>query len=218
MYDYFQKLMQVLGSMDWPAIGQTVAGIWMAIIATIALNKWRRQVKAKKHIDFIDELTDTIHAFILSMSAPVSFLKFAKIGIDAHAGIHDEPEDVRNPEAVAFIKKQGKSTREDIREHLEAVRPILSKMKSLVAKGQVFGIENYSKCQDACSMLEWSYNQIEAFSFIIGSPHLNWKHPDVQSLLDKLLSIDPGDIESNLLEQNSQFLIFARKAYDRILK
>lgn len=204
--------------MDWLSIAQGVAGIWIAIIATIALSTWRRQIKAKKHIDFIDELTDTIHVFILSMSVPVSSLKFAKIGIDSYAGIHDEPEDIKNPEAIAFIKKQGKSTGKDIREHLDAARPILSKMKSLAAKGQVFGIENYSKCQNACRMLEWSYNQIEAFSSIIGDPHLNWKHPDVQQTLDNVLSIDPERIESNLAEQNSEFLLFARQAYYKILK
>jgi hypothetical protein len=218
MSDLLRNFLQFLGSMDWPAIAQGVAGIWMAIIATIALNMWRRQTKAQKHIDFMDELTDTIHAFILSMSAPVSSLKFAKIGIDSYAGIHDQSEDIKNPEAVAFIKKRGKSTRDDIREHLDAVRPILSKMKSLVAKGQVFGIENYSKCQNACSMLEWSYNQIEVFSSIIGDPHLNWNHPNVQQVLDKVLSIDPERIESNLAEQNSEFLLFARQAYDKILK
>ena len=224
MSDLLRNFLQFLGSMDWPAIAQIaqgVAGIWIAIIATIALNTWRRQIKAQKHIDFIDELTDTIHAFILSMSAPVSSLEFAKIGIDSYAGIHDEhdeSEDIKNPGAVAFIKKRGKSTREDIREHLDAVRPILSKMKSLVVKGQVLGIKNYSKCQNACSMLEWSYNQIEAFSSIIGDPHLNWNHPDVQQVLDRVLSIDPERIESNLAEQNSEFLLFAREAYDKILK
>lgn len=46
---------------------------------------------------------------------------------------------MKNPEAVAFIKKRGKSTRDDIRECPTAVRTILSKMKSLVAKGQIFG-------------------------------------------------------------------------------
>ena len=204
--------------MDWSAIIQGVAGIWMAFIATCALNSWKRKIKTQKHIDFIDELIETIHAFILSMSAPVSFLKFAKIGIDSYAGIHGESEEIKNPEAVAFIRKRGKSTKEDTQECLNAVRSILSRMKSLVAKGQVFGIENYSKCQNACSMLEWSYNQTEAFFLIIGNPNLNWNNPDVERLLDKVLSFDPVRIKSNLTKQSSEFLLFATRAYEKALK
>jgi len=149
----------------------------MAIIATIALNTWRKQIKAQKHVNFLDELTDTVHAFILSMSAPVTSLRFAKIAIDAHSYVHKDSADKRNVGAIEFIKKEGKVTRESIQEQLEAVRPILSKMKTLVAKGQILGMKNYFKCQNACNMLEWSYNQIEAFSSIIGNANLNWENP-----------------------------------------
>lgn len=202
--------------MDWLSIAQGVAGIWMAVVATIALNTWRRQIKAQRHVDFLDELTDTVHVFILSMSAPVSSLKFAKIGIDSYSGIHYDSEDIKKPEAVAFIKEQGENTRKCIQDQLETVRPVVSKMKSLVAKGQILGIENYFKCQNACNMLEWSYNQIEAFSSIIGNASLNWKHPEVQQTLDEIMSIEPEEIEKNLVEQNSQYLLFAKQAYENI--
>jgi len=190
----------------------------VAIIATIALNTWKSQIKAHKHIEFLDELTDTIHNFILSMSEPITRLEFTKIGIDCYKGIHGEPDDMKNPEAVAFIKKRGKSTRDDIKECLTDVRTIVSKMKSLVAKGQIFGIENYSECQEACRMLEWSYNQIEAFFSIIGEQHLNWDNPEVQRALEKVLSVNPDDIKNNLTQQNTNYLLFAKQAHTKILK
>ncbi len=218
MCDFVRSIPQFLGDMDWIAIAPVVIGTWMAIIATMALGTWKRQIKAKKRIDFIDELTDTIHTFILSMSDPIEYLKYAKIGIDCHADYYGEFADIKNPEAVAFIKKQGKSTRQNIQRCLETTRPILSKMRTLEAKGQIFGIEGYSKCQNACRMLGWSYDQIEAFSFIIGDTNLNWKNPKVQKTLDSILSIDPENIRSNLAEQNSNFLLFAKQAYSEILK
>jgi len=150
------------------------------------------------------------------MSAPVSSLKFAKIGIVAYSGTHYAPEDIKNSEVVVFIKERGKDTRKYIQDQLETVRPIVSKMKSLVAKGQILGIKNYSKCQNACNMLEWSFNQIEAFSSIVGKASLNWEHPTVQETLDKVMSIDPEEIEKNLVEQNSQYLLFAKQAYENI--
>ncbi len=212
MSNFIQNLQAFFCKIDWPG----VAGIWMAIIATIALNTWRKQIKAQKHVNFLDELTDTVHAFILSMSGPVTSLKFAKISIDAHSYVHKDSTDKKNVGAIEFIKKDGKVSRESIQKQLEAVRPILSKMKALVAKGQILGMRNYSKCQNACNMLEWSYNQIEAFSSIIGNENLNWDNPEVQETLDKILAVDPEQIFENMSEQNSEYLLFAKQAYQNI--
>ncbi len=65
MCDLLEKILHILGKMDWMALTQGIAGIWMAVVATIALNTWRRQIKAKKHVDFLDELTDTVHVLVL---------------------------------------------------------------------------------------------------------------------------------------------------------
>ena len=213
MCDPLRSLLQFLGGMNWVAIVQGAIGIWMATIATRALHTWKRQIKAKKHIEFIDTLTDTIHDFVLSMWAPVSSLRFAKIEIDCYVDTHDKSENAKKAAAVAFITARGKSTGEDIRSHLDVARPILSKMMSLTAKGQIFGIRDYSKCKNACEKLTRSYKQIEAFSYFIGSQHLNWEHPDVQQALDAMLSIDPEQIDKNLDDQNVEFLLFAKQAY-----
>ena len=203
---------------NWQAIIQSVVGICVVIIAALALSTWKRQIKAHKHIEFLDELTDTIHNFILSMSEPIFHMEFTKIGIDSYKGLHNEPEDIKNPEAVAFIKERGKSTEGNTRECLMAVKPILSKMQSLVTKGQIFGIDNYYQCQDVCAMLGWSYNQIVHFFSFIGHQNWYWYNPEVQSTLEKILSINPEDIKNNLAEQNTKFLLFARQAYTNILK
>jgi hypothetical protein len=89
MSNFIQNLQTFFSKIDWPG----VAGIYMAIIATIALNTWRKQIKAQKHVNFLDELTDTVHAFILSMSGPVTSLKFAKISIDAQSYVHKDSAD-----------------------------------------------------------------------------------------------------------------------------
>lgn len=212
MYDFMQNLQTIFSKIDWPG----VAGIWMAILATIALNTWRKQIKAQKYVDFLDELTDTVHAFILSMSGPVTALKFAKITIDSYSHVYKDSNDQENVGVVEFIKKDGSDTRESIQKQLEPVRPILSKMKSLVAKGQILGIKDYFNCQNACDMLEWSFNQIEAFSSIIGSTNLYWENPEVQKTLDKILTVDSEEIFRNMAEQNSKYLLFAKQAYKAI--
>lgn len=210
--------MNIFQCINWYGLIQSIAGIWVAIIATIALTSWKSQIKANRHVEFIDNLTDTVHSYIISMQGPITHLELARIGIEAHGKYHNQPEHIKNPGAVAYIKKYGDSTGEDIRKSLDEIKPILSKIKSLAAKGQIFRIKNYSDCQNACNMLEWSFSQIMAFNSIIQSQHLNWENPVVQESLNKILAIDPDSIRSNLTTQNEIFLGFMRKAYDNILK
>lgn len=205
-------------SSNWLVIIQTIVGISMATTAYLALNTWRRQIKAQRHIDFIDELNDTVHDFILSMTSPVHFLELTKIGIDSYAGVHNKPQEMKNPEAVAFIENRGEETAKKFLEYLDTVNPIARRMSKLVTKGQVFGIKNYYQCQNACEMLAWSRNQIEMFTMTIMHKNSVWDNPVIQKSLENALSIDPEKIKSNLAEQNSKILIFAQQAYGKILK
>jgi hypothetical protein len=202
----------------WAQILQIVLGIWVAWVATAALSTWKKQLRAQKQLSFIDELTDTVHEFILLMAAPINRLVYAKIGIDAHKGIALEFEQYENAEAIAFIHKDGRGTSERIVADLALVRPVLGKMQALAVKGQVLGLKDYPKCQDACAMLAWSYDQIEAFCAIIGNPNLNWGHPLIQESLGNLSKIDADRINTNLAEQNKKFVEFATMAYANAIR
>jgi len=212
----FDELVNILMKVNWIQICQAVAALWMALVATKALNTWKRQIKANQHIEFLDELTDTVHSYILLISDSVSSIKFAHLFIDSYPEILIEDRDIENKKLVFFIEKEGKSTYERIQNQLEPVTPVLTKMRSLVAKGQVLGIVDYDKCHDACKMLEWSYNQITAFASIVGSTSLNWEHPKVQQALSDIKTVNSTTIENNLTKQNSEFLKFVKKAYDHI--
>ena len=67
-------------SLNFSGIITSSVSIWMAVVATMALNTWKRQSKAKKQTDFLDELTDTVHKFISDISAPSELVKYIKIG------------------------------------------------------------------------------------------------------------------------------------------
>lgn len=197
---------------------QIIVGIWVATVATLALSTWRKQLRAQKQLSFIDELTDTVHEFILLMAVPTSRLVYAKIGIEAHKGATVGFEQYENAEAIAFINKQGPSTSDRIMADLALVRPMLGKMQSLAVKGQVLGLQDYPKCQNACAMLAWSHGQLQAFCAIIGNPNLNWENAVVQKSLNTLSEINPDRINANLEEQNKVFIEFAKKAYENAIR
>lgn len=202
--------------MEWSEIIQAASGIWMAVIASFALGTWRKQIKAQKYVNFVDELTETVNEFLHSMYAPITTMQFAKLEIHSHIDYLGDYNGTRNPSIIMFIKNKGKDTHDKLQGQLLVVRPILSKMMMLVAKGQIYELPDYGRCHDACNMLKLSYEQAEAFCYIIGDTNLNFDNPEAQQLLEKIFGINTTDINNNLVEQNTEYLKFAQEVYRSI--
>lgn len=216
--EFLNAVSSHMAQLDISSLLAAVGSIWVAVVATAALSTWRKQLHSEKQLTFIDELTDTVHEFILLMAAPVNLLANAKIGIEAHIEVSHGSEKRDNAGTITYIDKCGRSTSERILEKLAPVKPVLGKMQSLVVKGQVFGITDYARCQNACTMLAWSHAQIEAFCRIIGNTHMNWDHPEVQQSLTDLSKINADSINANLQTQNKEYIEFAKKAYESAIK
>ncbi len=191
-----------------------LASIWVAVIATCALRTWKYQTRAEKHIQFMDELTDTVHEYIQAMVAPIEVLKYIEIAIEAHSETASvKHEHAKNAGVISYIVNNGKADQTRLVEYLDKVRPIISRMMSLATKGQVMGFENYRQCYNACKMLAWSYEQIEAVAWLIGSEHLNWDNETVQQTLDKVMTVKSRSISENLEKHNQIFLEFVKQNY-----
>jgi hypothetical protein len=213
MGEFVSKIFQ-----NWAEIVKCIASIWVAAVATVALKTWKRQSKAQKQIDFMDDLTDSVHEFINSLAAPIEVVKYIKIGIESYAGMPDLDTEIENPEAVAYIQRHGKEDSKRLYEYLKSCSPALIRIRSLSAKGQVLGLKNYKDCYDACSMLTWQHDRIQALCYMIGSDSLYWKNPKVQEFLSKVTQLDPEEIKKGIDEQNAKFLAFVKENYEKILK
>ncbi len=215
----FMQIVETIKSVSWSTILPAIASIWVAIVATRALRTWKDQTRAQKHMEFMDELTDTVHEYIQAMEAPVQILKFVKIGIQAYS----ETElllgkNSKNAGIISYMEKNGKTDYMQLNECIDKVRPIISRMNSLVVKGQVLGFDNYKQCYNACTMLALSCGQLEAFAMLIGSTHLNWQNQEVKQFFDKVMIVDAKTIKENLEKQNSVFLEFVKSTYQILLK
>ncbi len=216
--NYFEQIVKAVKSVSWLTTLSTIASIWVAIIATRALSTWKYQIRAQKHMEFMDELTDTVHEYIQAMEAPSQMLEFVKLGIQTHSEIEAlQGKNIKNAGVISYIKKQGKADQIQLIEYLDKVRSIKSRMNSLAVKGQVLGFNNYKQCYDACIMLAWSHSQLEAFAVFIGSTNLNWQNQKVQQTLDKIMTVDAKAIKENLEKQNSAFLKFVKQTYQTLL-
>jgi hypothetical protein len=214
----FMQIVEAIKNVSWSTILPAIASIWVAITATRALRTWKYQTRAQKHMEFMDELTDTVHEYIQAMEAPIQILEFVKIDIQAHSETESlQEKNIKNAGVITYIEKNGKADQIRLNEYLDKVRPIKSRMNSLAVKGQVLGFDNYKQCYDACTMLAWSHGQLEAFAVLIGSAHLNWQNQEIQQTLDKVMTVDAKTIKENLEKQNSVFLEFVKQIYQTLL-
>jgi len=213
------NIIETILNWDWFKISQGVVGICMAMIANNALNTWKKQLKAKILTDFLNEITETVHEYILLMSTSQEFVRFVNIGIEAHSLLlPGEGENIQNPNFVRYIQRNGKDMSARILEHLNKCRPIAAKISSLMTKGQVLGLKNYEKCQNSCNMLLWQFNCIEALAVTIGSTTLNWHNELVQKNLTKFSKIRADDLKEKMQESNTDFLAYIKECYKSIYK
>ena len=213
MCDILARALRTFASWNWLEILKTSTGFGTAIIAWLALQNWKRQSKAQKETAFLDEITDAIHEFIDLIAAPMEMVRFIKIGVSSYSGLPQLDRSLKYPEAVAYIQKQGAEDAKRLYEYLKPCTPILSKIRSLVAKGQVFEFEDYSECQNACRLITQQHEQIQAICALIGNPNWNWQNPQVEKTLGGVLAIDPDQMKQQVEQQNVKFIEFVRKSY-----
>jgi hypothetical protein len=207
-----------IASVSYLELIKALAPVATAVIAFAALKNWKRQDKAKREAEFLDSLIDAAHTYIAEVPKPITLLQMAKIGMEAHAPTWEsgDPADLAVKGAIAFIQKNGEHEAKRLFEALEAIQPQVIKLRSLLAKGQVFNFVDYAKCQSAIAMLTWHFDRLKAFAVVIGSPTWNWDHPLVLKQLKEIMAMDSDDILNSMQNANIEFLAFSSYIYKRI--
>lgn len=209
-----QHALSILLAWDWPSIIGAIATVWLVYIAKCALNTWKKRSKAQKQFDFMDQITDAVHELIGLLETPIEVVRFIKIGIDSHS----EPSHTTEIEsAIDYIKASGKRGAKQLLEHLQPCKQTLFKVRSLVAKGQVYGLNNYEECRQACNMISWQHDRMQSFYTMIALESWNWENLEVKKYLAQVISLDADEMKQQIDEANVRFIAFVRDNYQAIL-
>lgn len=214
MCDVLVWSLDAITGLSWLEIIKAAGPVATAFVAFFALKNWQRQDKAKRQADFLDQLTEAVHTFIAEMSKPVTLAQFIKTSMESHAPTW-KGGDQSMKGVIAYIEKRGEEDSKRLLKALEAVQPSTIRLRSLVAKGQVFRFKDYTKCQNAVAMLTWQFDRLEALMAFIGSPSWNWQHPDVSSLLAKM-AIDTDEVQKSLKDNNVAIIEFVTAIYGHV--
>ena len=195
---------------------QSLTAIWVAVIATLALNTWKTQLEASKRTNFIDELTDLINVYSLTILKLSSTIDYCKISIDSSVDALIEDKAIENYKFIHFIKTEGALSSKEIKDNIIPATEVLTKIKALSVKGHILNFQNYDECVRIIEMLEWSYNQINAFGYLIGRTTLNWSNSLVQETIETVKKVNGETIRNNINQQNLEFINFAKRIYKSI--
>ena len=206
---------QFLASIDWLGLLQTIAALFVAYIAYAALNTWKHQAKAQKQTDFLDELTDSVHEYMQALAPSIEFLKSIHIGFESHKGLQPQSEQ-EHSHIIAYITARGTEDAKRMWEYLNNCNPLVARIQSLVARGQVYGFKKYGSCQDSTKMLLWQHQRLQAVALMIDSPTLNWQHPEVLKSIENMLTVQPNDIEEHFQKYSLEFISFVQENYKDI--
>lgn len=212
------QLLTSLATVDWLEVLRSTAPVATAAIAFAALRNWRRQDKAKRQSEFLDELIEATHTYVVEVQKPIEMLRMAKIGMAAHVESWKSgtDEDRAVAGAIAYIQKRGEDHGKRLGALVSEAEPSMIRLQTLAAKGQVFGFADYNRCQSAVAMLTWQQKRIVAFWSIIQSSTWYWENPEVRAALVNVMAIDPEEMRSTIAENNVALLAFAGETYRRI--
>ncbi|MBS0377139.1 MAG: hypothetical protein JSS29_01525 [Proteobacteria bacterium] len=206
--------LQAVSSWPWLEIIKAAAPVATAFIALLALRNWKRQDKADRQAQFLDDVMEAAHTYIAEIAKPVTRVEFIKIAMESHVPPKAGAQLIDG--AIAYIGLRGEEESKRLLADLEVIQPAVIRLRSLSAKGQVFKFEGYTKCQNAVLMLTWHFDRMEGFTALIGSSSVNWGNPEILTLLRDVVTIDAGEIRKSLQENNVALVEFATEAYRRM--
>lgn len=207
-----------MGNVDWFEAIKTFASLAAVLLAYLALKNWKQQDSAKRQVEFLDQLIEASQAFVTSMLVAVELLRTAHIGIASHAPQHKEGAAPSVEGAIAFITKNSWGVGERMGIALVDIRPFVVRLRSLADKGQIFGFPDFAEGNKNVVQLTLQYDRIWGFYSIISAPSLNWSSPDVLTLLEKIIKIDPEEVRAGLVEHHQNIIHFATTAHQKLYK
>ncbi len=211
-------MLDTLLCLEWSKIIPSLASIITAFIAYNALNTWKEKEQANQKSKFIDIFIDEVHIFIAEIQPAVWAYKNIEISINTYNNA-DKTGSISNEAPYStYITKNGVKDSEFLTTHLKKCTNHVSKIRSLLAKGQIYNFTDYHKCQDSSDLIIWQYDRLQAVASMIKNPNLHWENTEVQKTLGEALSQSSKDMENKLKENNILLLEFARKNYEKIYK
>src|SRR5690554_4006931 len=109
------------------------ASVVMAFIAYSALRTWKHQDRAKREAEFLDQLIESVHAYIAELPRAITLLGMSRFGMESHIPTwKKDASDAKELEgAMIYIAKHGDEDAQRINTALRVLKPLAARVMSL---------------------------------------------------------------------------------------
>ncbi|MFA0192232.1 hypothetical protein [Vibrio lentus] len=211
-----QDIWLVIIKWNWSGIIQAVSGVTTAVIACFALSSWKIQQKSAKVNALFDELISEVNEFIRHAAVPAQFVKLSHIQFESHKGYIDLDNSLPHPEVIYVIKEFGDGLSKQVIEALEPSGQNATRIKSLLIRLQLHQPLDFEDCINACNLIVWQHDRMQAFAMTLGSSNMKWENPIVIKSVENSLSITAENIEEHINKNYSDLLRYITKTYKSI--
>lgn len=179
---------------DLPIWLTAIASCLLAYFAWKALSSWQNQIRAKKQIEFLEEISNAIHGYANGLFFSFRILDDMNEEIDSYQ--HDAsltPSSAKNG-LICYRKEHGREKGKCLLYSLEDCVEHSQKLQDLNSKGEFLGLKSYNLCKEFYEYFEQQYISLRIIGTYFNAPDLN---------NNGNISIDQ-DLQSELLNINSK--------------
>ncbi|WP_440682446.1 hypothetical protein [Cysteiniphilum halobium] len=188
-----------------------------AIIACLALNSWKYQMKANVKIKFLDDLTSELICYCGELININDYLKFI-VDIE-YKSYEVKLQDTYNDESgiVKYIKCKGRERAKLIFGYLDKARLVSSRIESLMIRGQFYRFNQFEELNSAIDELLLISKHIEGIAFVLSNSSFYLPNADIQESLSNVVKIEPDKINECLRNKEQNSLKYIGRYYNQLI-
>ena len=204
-----------IANWNWSGIIQSCAALGAFIIAWVALNSWQKQQNANHVTYFIDDLTNKVHELLQSISKPISRMEVMNIEISSYLTRSEEVGNSDYEAITKFLEEKGEDYGKNLFDDLKDSKKNIAELNSLIVKGQIFSIDDYSIIQNNCEGIINLIRGIEGIALLVSLTNLHWANSKVRERIMPLLNINIQNIQNEFERYQKDYLTKAKEIYTK---
>ena len=188
----------------------------------MALNTWRRQIKASRATQFLDDINEAAFKFVTTVQRPIDAHKNLRIRIWSYTDLDEDNFEITLEDVVNYYHNPnsdvsgefGKSLLHSLKESHEANNTLTA----LLYKGQIHTLNNYKLLSYHLQRMQWQHNRLSGLFRIVALEHLNTSQPKTSRILQRIADLDHDIMVAQLNNDYKKVIELLRDEYSSVLK
>lgn len=188
----------------------------------MALNTWRRQIKASRTTQFLDDVNEAAFKFVTTVQQPIDAHKHLRIRIWSHTDLEEGNFELTLDDVVRYYHNPNSDVSGSfdklLLSSLKESNEANAVLTALLYQGQIHTLKNYSILSYHLQRMQWQHNRLSGLFRIITLDHLNTSNPKTSRILQRIADLDSDLMFHQLNNDYKKVIEHLRDEYSAVLK